>query len=200
MQHLKDVSPKLAECNRCHAYVLAGMQSGCRYAVDTTPLNAGMITALILGGVKVYRAHHGKIQLLTAATWRHKGSMLGSHGCGCSALDASAFEEREIPPLQAPATPEQDVFVGQGLMCSVVSDVRPHRSDVVRCAECGVLMDVDEPRFMVEIPVWQEDNVIKVRGVPGRKGYTKDHPPGWGHERWAIHPDGCPVSTTTSAT
>jgi hypothetical protein len=185
VQHLKDVSPKLAECNRCHAYVFAGMQSGCRYAVDTTPLNSATLRALNLTGIHA---------------WKIKGNHFNSHGCGCSALDASAFEEREIPPLQAPATPERDVFEGQGLTCSVVSDVRPHRSDVVRCAECGVLMDVDEPRFMVEIPVWQEDNVIKVRGVPGRKGYTKDHPPGWGHERWAIHPDGCPVSTTTSAT
>jgi hypothetical protein len=54
----------------------------------------------------------------------------------------------------------------------------------------------DEERFMVEVPVWQDDNIIKVRGVPGRKAYTKEAKPGWGYKRWAIHQAGCHVSTS----
>lgn len=180
MKHLIDVGPRLAECNRCKAYVLAGMQSGCRYAVDPGPLNPATYRALtLIGGM----------------TWRLKGQFFGDHGCGCSALDASAFEELVEDPCSAPApgSPEA-VLAGQGMTCSVVESARPRRSDVARCDQCGELIKHDEPRIMVEMPVWQQ-NTHKVPNRGSRRGYTREYE-GYGYTRWTRHPDGCPALMT----
>lgn len=201
MQHLVDTPPKLAECARCHEYVLAGMDSGMRYAVDTSALAPLTARAVVLGGGTVYRVtKENKIKRLTAMyrpseLQAPSDRYLIGHGCGCSALDASAFEVVEHPPLQAPVSAEMDVFSSQGLSASVVTDVRPHRSDVVRCFLCDSIMDEHTEKIMVEVPVWQH-NTHKVPNRGSRKGYTKEFE-GWGWTRWAIHPDGCHVSTPT---
>lgn len=205
MKHLIDTTPKLAECARCHAYVLAGMDSGTRYAVDVK--NVGLITAraLVLSGQSVYSvAKGGKIKRLSAmytpCELQPPGTTyLMDHGCGCSALDASAFEEREIPPLQAPVTPEMDVFSSQGLSAGVVTDANSHRSELkhrpIRCANCDGVMQPEDEKIMVETPVWQV-NTLKVPNRGSRKGYTREFE-GWGWTRWAIHPDGCHARTPT---
>lgn len=193
MNHLIDTPPKISECNRCKSYVLAGISSGCRYAVDMSPLTPPIAAALIISGIKVYRASKGKISMLTSASNGYEGLRLMAHSCGCSALDASAFEVVEPTPQSAPATQETAVFGSQGLSASVVADVRSHRSEVARCSLCDNIMDEHTEKIMVEIPVWQE-NTLKVPNRGSRKGYTRDFK-GWGYTRWAIHPDGCPANT-----
>lgn len=197
-KHLIDTSPKLAECARCKAYVIAGMSSGVRYVVEPVGLNYITATAMIFSGVGVHYIDHKIMKPVTTLSLssEHKLDRVyyRSHGCGCSALDASAFEGVVDNPLPAPAPSELAVFERQGLTCSVVQDVRPHRSDVVRCDQCGVLMN-HEDMVMIEMPHW-ETNTHKVPNRGSRKGYTR-HYGGWGYTRWARHPDGCQAAGAT---
>lgn len=158
-----------------------------------SPLNAATSRALIMSGVQVYRKGiSGHMHLLTASSLLYVSTHYQAHGCGRSPLGVVGVEVAEHPPASAPAPSELGVFERQGLTCSVVQDAaRPHRSELVRCARCDEIMNVDDTKIMVEMPVWQDDNVFKVRGVPGRKGYLKPADPGWGTRRWAVHAHAC---------
>jgi hypothetical protein len=203
LKHLVDTPPKLSECNRCQEYVLACMVSGSRVALDTSPLNSATLQAMILSGRPVYYSKTGKrFSLVTAHVftyWRafcdENTKVMVEHGCGALAVDSSAFEVSPATPHQAPASDPIHQLVAEvlGPVSEVVEDVRPHRSDIGRCAKCGVLMD-HEDVIMLEVPVWQE-NVMKVRDPLNKRRKIEKVFKGWGCERWTIHPDGCPVPT-----
>jgi hypothetical protein len=190
-QHLINRGPNLAECNRCSQYVLAGLQNGCRYAVEPTPLNPATYRALTLAGVHV---------------WHIQGRTFSDHACGCSAIDTAAFEEAPPTPPSAPvrrgnseAGPHHaPALATQGPTSSVAQPANPRHSDVIRCAHCDTIMQPEDHKFMVEMPVWQE-NTIKVPNRGQRKGWTRTYQ-GWGCTRWAIHSDGCPADTPAKQT
>jgi hypothetical protein len=199
MQHLIDTRPKVATCNRCGSVVLACMSSGMRAAVDPTPLNFEGMRDVLIAGRDVYRILYingkpAKLELVTVSWLKipaaRRAYYAGAHGCGCKAMDATAFEEPAQDPQTAPVAPAGEP---QG-----PAPASP-RSDPVRarCKRCGGLMGSGE-MFMVEWPVWDEVTHHYQSKGP-RKGYDRTFM-GWGTERWAIHagPDGCPTNGKTT--
>jgi hypothetical protein len=201
---VKDTAPRVASCNRCGQIVLTATASGFRAAVDPTPLTWTQMTLQLRAGGSLYRIYiqagrptrleYVSVALLRSPAARY-GTYAAAHGCGCHAMDARVFEEPP-DPSQAP------VAVPSGLQgLSATRDATQRRSrpgeglSAARCHNCGQIIEKgDINRIQLEWPVWQEvHHHVPNRGT--RLGYDKIYK-GWGCERWQIHSDGCPPTST----
>lgn len=200
---MKDTKPRPATCNRCGRTVLAATNSGFRVAVDPVPFGFERIRDCLLARVDVYKILYmfgkpGRLELVTAASLKlpsaRHATYVGAHGCGCHAMDATAFEGPPDPtrsPVDA-----LDGSLGPSRALSATpprSDVpgRSERRTAVRCSVCKGLIPPDEDRFMIEWPVWTSVTHHTQNRGP-RKGHTTTHE-GWGYERWTSHLGGCPT-------
>jgi hypothetical protein len=199
-KHLIDTRPKLSTCNRCESYVLAATACGVRVAVNLEQLPYASMCALVqAGGVAFYNTGR-YITRVVASSLTHASAQtrtyLAEHGCGCMAIDSAAFEEAPPTPLRAPVTAAGAVDEGEDSPCSPVPSASPLRSRLrtVRCSECDGIIKEGEPRYQIEVPVWQSnEHTVPNRGT--RKGSTKIIE-GWGVKRWARHTDGCRAHTS----
>ena len=105
---------KLAQCQRCQAYVWTADVAGGRVTVDPAPLgDLGAVMAALAGMRSVYEVKHigkqpHKLKWLggQGTRWEPEGRVLvAAHGCGAPARDAQPAEVTPQGPQQAPATP-----------------------------------------------------------------------------------------------
>lgn len=121
--HLVDTPIRLAQCNRCEAYVYLAHASGVRAAADVAPAGRDAYIGALVAGRRTFdlveaagRPHKLRTRRLdaqppsydpngaqTAAEGRR--AVLVEHGCGSHAQNAVRFTEVAQGPLQAPATP-----------------------------------------------------------------------------------------------
>jgi hypothetical protein len=168
---LKDTKPKVATCNRCGQIVIACMSSGLRAAVDPTPLNFEEMREALVDGHQVYRMYMSgnrptRLEYVSVAMLRLPaapyGTYAAAHGCGCHAMDSTAFEDPVDPsraPVAVPAAPQGPSLV------EAVTRPRSETSPAVRCSECKGLIPAGEDRISLEWPVWTERQVKIRRGA-----------------------------------
>lgn len=202
VQHLIDRPLRLAVCPRCHQPILAGMDCGVRVAVDPVRFAKRDIVPYLAAGRAVYvmddtRGKPRATRVVPMQLGRPSAlyaSYVADHGCGTAHLSAELFEEEPQDPPSAPA-PSPTPAGGLPGATEAARSVTLHRSDAAaRCHHCGGLIPRGGDRIQMLIPLWQEnEHAIPNRGT--RKGSTRTIE-GWGWERWVIHPDGCPASTT----
>lgn len=209
-QHLINTKIKLSTCNRCGTYVLAAMVGGVRCAADPAPLSRQEVVIDLQAGRRPYKlveqcGKPWRLDFATVDTLAGSAKHLRAHGCGCAAMDATAFEEGPVDPHQAPVrhgSPRDGsrpphALAGaqtatQGL--EAVSTASHPRSDeslrAIRCAECGKLIPQgDTKRFQVEIPL-EYTRLAKTRSRPGVKSESSLVNE-VGPLYWAVHSDGC---------
>lgn len=109
-----DSEIKLAQCQRCQAYVWTADVSGMRVAVDPAPLgDLGAVMATLGAMRSVYavqhigrKPHHLKWLGGQNTQWDPKGrTLVAAHGCGAPPRDAKPVEVAPEGPQQAPVTP-----------------------------------------------------------------------------------------------
>lgn len=209
MQHLIDTKIKLATCNRCGAYVLAAMVGGVRCAADPTPLDVQDRVRALVGGVKLYKlvvqaGRPWRLDFATVDTLRGSAGHLRAHGCGCAAMDATAFDGDPVDPPQAPARhgrtadgfrlPLAHVGASQKVLegpeAASTANRRPSELRAIRCAECRKLIPRDDPnRFQVEVPL-DYTRLVKTRARPGKPSETSEVYE-VGTLTWAVHSERC---------
>lgn len=205
VQHLIDTKIKLATCNRCGAYVLAAMVGGVRCAADPQPLSVPECTTALIGGVRLYKlveqaGRPWRLDYASVDTLRGPATHLRAHGCGCAAMDATAFDGGPVDPPQAPARHGRPadgfrlplVHVGAEEHSDHANTASHHRSELraIRCAECRKLIPRDDPnRFQVEVPN-PYTRVVKTRARPGKPSETSEVYE-VGTLYWAVHSERC---------
>lgn len=158
-QHFLDTPPKLGVCVRCGAWVLTALASGTWAGVDTAPLSAVELRALLATGGRPYRLRTaaGHAQALTLASLgdiRAGTPVLGPHTCGGHPMDARAFQEAAQdpprPPVSAtgrPASPS----ASQGARNAVpAASVTRLRSRPAKCEACRRHIKPHEPYWGIE--------------------------------------------------
>lgn len=139
--------PRAASCNRCHATVVACTVDGVRVAVD--PLNLdkqGMLDVVMRGG-SLWRSAGRKLTPVTLHTLKLgtglSGTILGSHGCGCSAIDTRYFEEAEQNVPKVPAMGDSGARDSTARQWSVVKTANRPRFER-KCDNCGEMVKAHE--------------------------------------------------------
>lgn len=160
-QHLIDTPPRLGNCVRCGAYVLTALVCGGWTGVNTAPLSAVELRALLASGERPYRLRTaaGRAQALTVASLgdiQAGTPVLGPHRCGGHPMDARAFREAPTVPLRPPANatgrPDRPSVseARRGTNQRAATPVIPHRSRPVRCDTCRRLIEPCEPYWGIE--------------------------------------------------
>lgn len=159
MQHFLDTPPKLGVCVRCGAWVLTALVSGTWAGVDTAPLPAVELRALLASGGRPYRLRTaaGHAQALTLASLgdvRAGTPVLGPHTCGGHPMDARAFREAAQDPPQPPVSPTgrpASPYASQGARNGrAAPPVTLRRSRPVRCDACRQLINPRDPHWGIE--------------------------------------------------